>query len=201
MKYPKLREIKEAVKALLTKAYTSKFPKEPHIPFLSFRGKPEFNEEDCTGCVACVNVCPTGALSYSDIKKPSGYYKRVLKVRWDICIECGQCQLNCLTEKGIVLSNEFDISTTEEREALYQVIEKDLVLCEVCGKPIAPRDHIEWTIKKIGHLYASNTSLIAFSQKNLKIRDDFLKSEEDIFRWDRFRLLCPLCRREAVLTS
>jgi formate hydrogenlyase subunit 6/NADH:ubiquinone oxidoreductase subunit I len=114
MKYPKIREIKEAVKALLTRPYTTQFPHAPHVPCLSFRGRPYFNEEDCVGCGACVNVCPTGALSFKDIQTDAGY-KRVLKVRWDVCIECGQCELNCLTEKGIELSNEFDIATTEQR--------------------------------------------------------------------------------------
>ena len=200
MKYPKIREIKEAVKALLTRPYTTQFPYAPHVPFLSFRGRPYFNEQDCVGCGACVNVCPTGALSFKDVQTDSGY-KRVLKVRWDVCIECGQCELNCLTEKGIVLSNEFDIATTEERKELCQVIEKELTLCEVCLKPILPKDQIEWTIKKLGYFYVSNTSLIAFAQQKIGVKDSYPSTEGGIFRWDRFRILCPQCRRQAVTTS
>ncbi len=141
MRLPKIREIVTAVKALITKPYTTKFPFRPHIPFKSFRGKPYFDKEKCVGCSACVNVCPTGALSFKDIKTDSGF-KRVLKIRWDICIECGQCQLNCLTSEGIVLSNEYDLSVTEERKSLSQEIEKELVCCEVCGRPIACIDHL-----------------------------------------------------------
>ncbi len=200
MKYPKLREIKKALSALFSKAYTTSFPFRPHIPFLSFRGKPYFYEKDCIGCGACVNVCPTGALSMLDIKDKNGY-KRILKIRWDICIECGQCQLNCLTEKGIILSNEFDISTTEKRELLYQSIEKKLVTCEVCHQPIAPYDQIIWTIKKLGPLYTSNTSLIAFTQEHIKLREVFSFTAEEIGREDRFRILCSYCRRKAVVTS
>lgn len=201
MKYPKLREIKEALKALVTRPYTSKFPYEPHVPFLSFRGRPYFDQDACVGCAACVNVCPTGALSFKDVKTESGY-KRILKVRWDICIECGQCELNCLTENGIKLSNEFDISVTENRGQLYQTIEKELIACENCSGVVAPRDHINWTVKKLGQLYTSNTSLIAFAQRSIGLSDDFLaKSKEDVFRWARFKILCPHCRRQAVSTS
>ncbi|MCM8823057.1 MAG: 4Fe-4S dicluster domain-containing protein [Candidatus Omnitrophica bacterium] len=200
MKYPKLREIKEAIRALLSKPYTTKFPHQKHIPYPSFRGKPYFYEEDCVGCTACVNVCPTGALSFKDVKSGSGY-KRILKVRWDICIECGQCQLHCLTEKGIILSNEFDISVTENREQLFQRIEKELFVCEICEKPIATSEHIFWTINKLGPLFVSNTSLISLHQKELLVRDDVGKGEEKILRYDRFRIVCPHCRRKLVITS
>ena len=33
MKYPKIRELREAVVSLVTPAYTSSFPKKPHEPF------------------------------------------------------------------------------------------------------------------------------------------------------------------------
>ncbi|HEC69970.1 MAG TPA: 4Fe-4S dicluster domain-containing protein [Candidatus Omnitrophica bacterium] len=200
MRLPKIREIITAVKALITKPYTTKFPFRPHIPFKSFRGKPYFDKDKCVGCSACVNVCPTGALSFKDIKTDSGF-KRVLKIRWDICIECGQCQLNCLTSEGIVLSNEYDLSATEERKSLFQEIEKALVCCEVCGKPVACIDHYRWVINKLGPLYVSNTSLISFKQKEIFIAETLPKSTPEILRSDRFRILCPVCRREAVFTS
>jgi len=200
MKYPKLREIKGALTSLFSKAYTTSFPKTPHIPFTEFRGKPYYYEEGCIGCTACVNVCPTGALSFVDVIHDKNKIKRVLKINWDICIECGQCELNCVSEEGIKLSQEFDISTTEKREELYQVIEKEMVLCEHCHKPIACRDHLSWTIKKLGPLYTPNTTLIAFQQKILAINDEISKNET-LGRPDRFRVLCPRCRREAVFTS
>jgi len=199
MRYPKLRELKEAIKALIKGPYTTRFPKEPHVPFERFRGRPEFHEEDCTGCGACVNVCPSGALSMKDDGD-----KRVLVVRWDICIYCGQCQANCLTEKGIILSNKFDFATTGKRQDLKQEIEKELVICQGCGEIIAPYDQIIWVAKKIGPLTFSNPSLMLFYLKSQKLSFDEteIKPEEKEFqRADRIKVLCPRCRREAVVKS
>jgi len=69
MKYPKLRELKEAVRALIKGPYTSKFPYKPHVPYERFRGRPKFNTEFCIGCTACAQVCPTGAIQFKDVSE------------------------------------------------------------------------------------------------------------------------------------
>ena len=66
MKYPKLRELKEAIKSLFSKPYTTKFPFEPHEGFDGFRGKPKYFEEYCVGCGACSEVCPGLAITVID---------------------------------------------------------------------------------------------------------------------------------------
>jgi formate hydrogenlyase subunit 6/NADH:ubiquinone oxidoreductase subunit I len=114
MKYPKLRELKEAIKALVKGPFTTRFPFEPHEPPEGFRGAPKFYEKDCTGCTACANVCPPGAITFED-KIEHGKSVRAFTLRYDICIYCGQCQANCLTGKGIMLSKEFDLATTGKR--------------------------------------------------------------------------------------
>jgi formate hydrogenlyase subunit 6/NADH:ubiquinone oxidoreductase subunit I len=199
MRYPKLRELKEAIKALVKGPYTTRFPRQPHVPFEKFRGKPEFHKEDCIGCGACVQVCPSGALSLRDEGD-----KRILQIRWDICIFCGQCQANCPTEKGIILSQEFDFATTEDRQDLKQEIDKELVLCQGCGQIIAPYEQILWVAKRLGPLAFSNPSLMLFYLKNqgLSSGEPETKQEEKEFqRADRIRILCPRCRREAVIKS
>ena len=199
MRYPKLRELREAIKAIVKGPYTTRFPKEPHVPFERFRGRPEFHEEDCTGCGACVQVCPSGALSMEDAGD-----KRILEIRWDICIFCGQCQANCITEKGIILSQEFDFATTEKRQDLRQEIEKELVICQGCGEIIAPYDHILWVAKRLGPLTFSNPSLMLFYLKSQRLYSGEPETgleEKEFLRADRIRILCPRCRREAVVKS
>jgi len=199
MKYPKLRELKEAIKALVKGPYTSRFPYEPHKPYERFRGRPEFHENDCVGCGACSQVCPARAIDMQDIKD-----KRILTVNWDMCIFCGQCQANCPTEKGIILSSEFDLATIGKREDLKQEIKKELVLCECCGEVIAPYDQILWVAKRLGPLSFSNASLMLFYLRNLTLaleEKPSPKDEREFLRSDRIKILCPRCRREAVIKS
>jgi formate hydrogenlyase subunit 6/NADH:ubiquinone oxidoreductase subunit I len=204
MRYPKLRELKEAVKALVRGPYTAKFPAQPHQPFEKFRGRPYYHDEECIGCAACVQVCPTGALSFEDIAVEGSGAKRVLKIMLDLCIFCGNCQANCPTEKGIVLSREFDLATTEDRQGLKQEIEKPFVLCECCNQPIVPADQFRWVANKLGALVFTNTSLLLFYLRLQGLASLQAHSEAantTPLRSDRFKILCPSCRRQAVTTS
>lgn len=199
MRYPKLRELREAIKALVKGPYTSRFPYEAHKPYERFRGRPEFHEDDCIGCGACFQVCPATAIDMQDVKD-----KRVLTVNWDMCIFCGQCQANCITGKGIVLSQEFDLATTGKRNELKQTIEKEFAVCDCCGENIVPQDQILWVAQKIGPLCFSNPSLILFYLRvlNPASKEKFSPKEELEFqRSDRIKILCPRCRREAVIKS
>lgn len=199
MKYPKLRELREAVKALIKGPYTSSFPYKPHKPFERFRGKPQYHEDDCVGCGACFQVCPAGAIEMQDLQG-----ERVLTINWDVCIACGQCQANCITEKGIILSNDFDLSTTESRKELKQQIRKKLLICSCCKEPIAPYEHLLWVAGKLGSLVFSNASLMLFYLENLNKlmeKKQDLKQEGEPHRADRIKVLCPRCRREAVIKS
>lgn len=197
MKYPKLRELKEAIKALIKGPYTSKFPFEPHVPFERFRGRPKFYEEDCVGCTACFQVCPARAISFEDVNG-----KRVLTVNWDLCIFCGQCQANCLSEKGIMLSQDFDLATFNRKE-LSQTIEKELVICECCGEIVAPKDQILWVARKLGPLAYSNATVMLFYLKNfnLSLQEKLSTQKEEESRSDRIAILCPRCRRRVVIKS
>jgi formate hydrogenlyase subunit 6/NADH:ubiquinone oxidoreductase subunit I len=202
MRYPKLRELKEAIKSLFSKPYTTRFPYQPHKPYERFRGKPEFHVDDCVGCTACMQVCPTGAISFKD-EVINGKAKRILNVQWDVCIFCGQCQANCLTGKGIILSQEFDLATTEKREDLRQAIEKELVQCDCCGEIIMPLDQINWVAQKLGPLCFTNASLLVFYLKSIRLaqKEKFSPKDGKFLRPDRIKLLCPRCRRQAAVIS
>jgi hydrogenase-4 component H len=155
------------------------------------------------GCAACAQVCPSGAIEFKD-RVISGKARRTLIIHWDICIFCGNCQANCPTAKGIILSREFDFATTENRETLSQEIEKEITLCEGCEEMVLPQDQIHWVEKRLGPLCFSNTSLILIYLRSLVLglKGEFLpKEEREFLRSDRMKILCPRCRREAVFKS
>jgi formate hydrogenlyase subunit 6/NADH:ubiquinone oxidoreductase subunit I len=201
MKLPKIRELTEAIKALLSKPYTSKFPKKPHIPHPNFRGQPVYNEDKCVGCLACEQVCPVEAIDHRDDADPSNP-KRIMIHDTDTCIFCGSCEAACIADKeGIKLSNEWDLAFFDRKTA-QETIEKELQLCEICGEPIACKDHLKWIAEKIGELSYSSPTLYFSHLKSLGIIDDnLIQASRDYGRSDRVKILCARCRRESTLTT
>ena len=198
---PKLRELVEAIKALIKGPYTSKFPKATHKPHPNFRGQPEYNDEKCVGCLACVHVCPVEALSYED-ETSAEDPKRKLIHHTDTCIFCGQCEAACIADnEGIKLSNNWELSFFDRKES-SEAIEKDLQLCEVCGDVITCKDHLKWISEKIGELTYSNPTLYLSRLKSLGIVDENIVSAmKDYGRSDRTKIICARCRRETTLTT
>ena len=158
MKKPKLRELKEAVRAVLFGPYTSKFPYEPHTPPDGFRGKPEFHEDGCVGCAACAEVCPAVAIRVTD-DPDADPPTRHIELRYDTCIFCGQCELNCTTKEGVKLTKIYDMSTLD-RSTCVESIEHELILCEVCGAIVGTRKHLRWVAEKLGAKAYANPTLI-----------------------------------------
>lgn len=56
----------------------------------------EYNQDLCIGCKMCIMVCPHEVFSMNS--------KVVHIVRYEACMECGACQLNCPTGAIIVES-------------------------------------------------------------------------------------------------
>ena len=98
MRKPKLRELGEAIRAIIHGPYTAKFPAEPTPLPETFRGCPRYDEETCVGCGACHQVCPPGAIEMED-------------------------DLEAL---GIPLANFVCKSTTMSRSGLLELIERIL---------------------------------------------------------------------------
>jgi len=201
MKLPKVRELGEAVKAIVKGPYTSPFPKEPHIPHPNFRGQPAFDAERCLGCLACEAVCPVNAIAHEDRVQEETPI-RVMIHYTDTCIFCGQCEAACIADhRGIKLTNEWDLAFFDRKQS-FETIEKTLQLCEMCGDAVATHDHLTWIADRVGELAYSNPTLYLSRMKNLGLADPHLTPfSEGVSRADRFKILCASCRRKTTLSE
>jgi formate hydrogenlyase subunit 6/NADH:ubiquinone oxidoreductase subunit I len=199
MRYPKIREVREAVISLFTPAYTSKFPAEPHIPFENFRGKPVVDDKNCVGCETCANVCPPQAITFSDDRERG---KRIIKRDYGKCIFCGQCELHCITQKGVKLSDKIYDLAVFERDKVIEYQEKDLLICENCNAVITTNEHLHFMHRKLGpKAFASILNLKLLNQK-LKLageEDIDVKILDGLKRKDIFNIICPNCLRQVLV--
>jgi len=79
--------------------------------------------QNCNGCLACVENCPASALSFADCDG-----RRTLKHNMTKCARCGQCWRVCpqnAIEFEHLLVGQWD-----------EVITFDLIRCRVCGEPL-----------------------------------------------------------------
>ena len=199
MKYPKLRELKEAVVSLLTPAYTTKYPGKEHIPFEKFRGKPVVDNDNCVGCETCANVCPPQAITFADDPE-----KKIRTIRRDYgkCIFCGQCQDHCITGKGVILSDKiFDIATID-RTKVVEYQEKELLICRNCNAVITTKEHLLFLHRKLGPKAFSSVLNLNMLNEKLKISEDQdieVDIRDGLKRKDMFNILCPNCLRLVLI--
>jgi len=201
LRLPKLRELKEAVIAVSSTLtfgrFTTRFPAKPCVVPERYRGKPEFDLDTCIGCGACVNVCPTEALTQMDDLETDPP-KRKITLRYDTCIFCGNCSDNCTTETGIALSNQWDLATLD-REDTVETQEYELQLCEKCGAIVGTKKHLIWLYEKLGPLAYTNPSLLLaksgeLSTKPQDVQRPAPQEAKEVQTSDFMRILCPKCK-------
>lgn len=95
------------IERLRQKYRTVSYPKGAAVLPERFRGKPHIaaqNCEICAGrdCNACINVCPTGAISASN---------QQLKLDMGLCTFCGECAGAC-SHNAISFTREYRLATT-----------------------------------------------------------------------------------------
>jgi len=203
MRYPKLRELREAITAIIKGPCTTKYPFKAHTPAKRFRGKPVYSNTGCIGCAACSLVCPARAIEVKDtVDRKKAVRKMILHL--DECHYCGQCSALCTTRSdnppGIKHTTEFDLAGLDRRRMISETDEKELALCESCGDVITTKAHLEWLAKRLGPLAFSNPTLFIASLKSLGVAGDVAAAAKDYAtRSDRIKVLCAKCRRTATI--
>ncbi len=91
-------------KSLKTGVVTSQYPAVPEQAPLGFRGKPILDQQKCNACGACVQSCPSGALTL-----PQQTSALPPKLKLDQCVFCAACEA-CCSQGAIVLSQEFELA-------------------------------------------------------------------------------------------
>jgi formate hydrogenlyase subunit 6/NADH:ubiquinone oxidoreductase subunit I len=194
------RILKQAVKAVFSPAFTTRFPAEPYEPQDAFRGRPRFHADGCTGCGACAQVCPSKCIDLID-DLDSSPPKRILVQHLEACIVCGQCERYCPTQKGIRMSHEWDFAGFTPAD-FEERIEKELVLCEVCGDVLAPADQLYWLAERLGPLSFANPTLAMFAGQRLGYVEAGVRNPSTAtLRADRMAIQCPKCKRKTAAAA
>ncbi|MFP4488370.1 MAG: 4Fe-4S dicluster domain-containing protein [Bacteroidales bacterium] len=194
MKYPKLRELREAVISLVTPAYTTSFPSKEHVPEEKFRGKPEISEDGCVGCMSCANVCPPCAITVSDDAETG---IRTIVRDYGRCIFCGQCEAFCITGEGVKLSNKIYDIATFDRSSSVETQTRELLMCSNCGDVITTKEHVQFLFRKLGTKgYSSTLALNVFNETFIPDPKSVeVAVQDEVKRKDMFNIICPNCQR------
>jgi len=142
---PSTSSLKEMIKAL-GRCVTTAYPFGPAPTVLEgFRGKIEFDKEKCTACAACVQSCPTGAMSMQQTES-----SRIIENNYGKCSFCGRCVDVC-PEDALRSSNAFELAGAD-KTMMISSNEVSLAKCVNCGGLAFP----ELQLKKMAERVLEN---------------------------------------------
>ncbi|WP_298837054.1 4Fe-4S binding protein [uncultured Roseobacter sp.] len=103
----------------------------------------------CTLCLACVSLCPSGALGdNADLPQ--------LRFQEDACLQCGLCS-NVCPEKAITLEPRLDLTDAAFTQKVLH--EEDPFACVECGTLFGTKSTVERIMEKLAgnhHMFATS---------------------------------------------
>lgn len=158
---------------------TGAYPAQPVELAPGFRGKPEYDPQQCIACAACTVACPPNALSMeTDLERGV----RTWSLFYGRCIYCARCEEVCPTG-AIKLGQDFELASFS-RQDLTVTANFRLAECCVCGRFFAPQKEVDYAMTLLNQAWADIPGRITPAEA------------------DRHGLLlhaCPECRRKADL--
>jgi formate hydrogenlyase subunit 6 len=135
--------IKKAIKGGVV---TGSYPLEAIAVDPNFRGKPEHNSQQCIGCAACINACPSNALS-AETDLAAG--QQVWRFNLGRCIFCARCEEVCPTA-AIRLTQQYELATWNKADFLQEA-RFPLCYCRQCSRPFAVQKEIDYASALLEH--------------------------------------------------
>ncbi len=134
----------------------SALPLPPGSPY----GAIEIDTDACTLCLACVSLCPVGALT-DNTEKPQVNFQEAA------CLQCGICKSTC-PETAISLKPQLNLADS----ALSPVVlnEEDPFECISCGAPFGTKSTIERIVAQLKDKHSMFTNSDNF--KLIQMCDD-----------------------------
>ena len=119
-------------------------------------GAVRIDVEACTLCLACVSLCPPGALA-DNPDRPQ------LRFQEDACLQCGLCKRVC-PESAVTLEPRLDLSDAALAHEILN--EEEPYECIECGKPFGVKSIVERIVAEL----AGKHSMFASEDASRMIR-------------------------------
>ena len=136
-------------------------------------GQVSIQVDNCTLCMSCVALCPTGALRGGDETAP-----RLGFMEGD-CVQCGLCEASC-PEKVITLEPRF-VAAPGIRLEERTLKEEEPFHCVSCGKAFGNRSTITSIMKKLeNHSYFQGEAAKRLQMcEDCRVRDSYRELAAD----------------------
>lgn len=133
-------------------------------------GAIEVDRDLCTLCLACVSVCPTGAVSDNPDRPQLGFTE-------EACVQCGLCRTTC-PEHAIALVPR--VSFTPDARQIVVLNEEEPFECVRCGTPFGARATIEKMLDRLAGKHPMFSEASAIERLKMcgdcRVRDQFGES-------------------------